>query len=119
MIHSQFLKVNGVDMNKYALGNGTVTWTDPLDTHLSKGNASIEAQIHSGDIDIHFQVARGIDKPFFFPIDVLDSDLSMINLALVSDSWIVYDTMLARAQRFRITANAASNVTLDYIQQEY
>lgn len=119
MIHSQFVKVAKIDMNKYSLANGTVTWTDPVDTHLSKGNAAVQVQIYSGDIDIHFQTSLGIDKPFFDPIDIDDHDLSVINLNIISDKWIVYDTMLARSQRFKITANADSNVSIRYVQQEY
>lgn len=118
MIHSQWLKINGVDIINRSMTTGEVLISDPVDTHLSKGNAALLVEVN-GDININFQVALGIDKKFYDPIDIDDNDLSLVNANVTSDKWIVYDTMLARAQRFKIIANADSVISIKYIQQEY
>ena len=106
-------------MVKQALTNGSTTWTDPIDTHLSRGNAALQVDVISGDVTINFQSALGIDKKFYDIEDIDGEDLTQVYINLTSDKMIIYDTMLSRSQRFKFTANADSVISVRYLQQEY
>ena len=118
LIHSEYLKLAGVDINATTLASGTAYYSDAIRVHYSTGFAALLVTLTSADdVDISFQVSLD-GKNFYTPVDTAGASLGVIYTTLTATAWIVFSPKIAEYIRFLIDPDAESVVTAQYIQQE-